>query len=141
MKNTGIWIDSRQAKILDWDGSQIRWRTVYSGAEKKPKIDGEKSKRTQRGITGFDYASTQEARFREDLKKYFRVIRNEVASSDNLYLLGPAEAKVLLEKEIKKSGTLKSRVLKVEPCDSLTDNQLAEKVLTFFKSRNKSRKP
>lgn len=135
MRHTGIWIDTRQAKLLDWDGRKIGWRIIYSGAERKPKIKGETSKRTQQKGIGFDYASAQEAKFREALKKFFCAVIEAVTTSDSLYLLGPAEAKVLLEKELKKTATLKSRVLRVEACDSLTDNQLAEKVLNFFKNR------
>lgn len=139
MKNTGIWIDTREAKIFEWDGRKIGMRTIYSGAERKPKIEGEKSRRTKRMTIGFDYASSQEARFREDLKKFFRSIMADVADSDYLYLFGPAEAKVLLEKEMKNDKSLKPIILKVENCDSMTNNQLMEKVLAFYKSRTKSR--
>jgi hypothetical protein len=136
--NTGIWIDTREAKIIEWDGRKAGMRTIYSGAERKPRIEGEKSKRTKSKMIGFDYASSQEARFRHDLKKYFRSIMAAVAGSDYLYLLGPAEAKVWLEKEMKKDLRLKSIILKVENCDSMTDNQLMEKVINFYKSRTKS---
>lgn len=133
MKNTGIWIDSREAKIVFLDGSKIELNTIYSGAERQPKYNGEKSKGTVRGFVGFDYKSSQESHYREELKRYYRSVINAVSGSDSLYIFGPAEAKINLEKEIRKDQRLSNSVLKVESCDILTRNQLIEKVSQFYK--------
>jgi hypothetical protein len=140
MKSTSIWIDTRQAKLVEWDGKKLSMRTFYSGVERKPKVEGETSKKSKRKIIGFDYQSSQQARFREEFKKYLQWIAEQVSDSDYLYLLGPAETKVLLGKVIK-SGNKKSVILHVEACDELTDNQLTDKVLSLFRQRLKKKGP
>jgi len=140
MKNTGIWIDTREAIIIHVEsGKAIQTEHILSGAERKPKVAGEKSKRTVRGGIGFDYETSQKNRFKEDLKKYFARVTEAVGDVDQLYILGPAEAKLELEKEINRNPELRSKVLKVESCDSLTTNQIIEKVRTYFTKRSKTR--
>lgn len=134
MKNAGIWIDSREAKIVFLEGSKIEIKTLFSGAERNPKYFGEKSKKTVRGFAGFDYKSSQESHYREELKRYYRSVINAVSGSDSLYIFGPAEAKINLEKEIRKDQRLSDSILKVESCDVLTQNQLIEKVSQFYKA-------
>jgi hypothetical protein len=134
MKNTGIWIDSREAKIVFLEGSKIDVNTIFSGAERKPKIMGEKSKGTVRGFTGFDFKSSQESHYREELKRYYKSVINAISGSDNLYIFGPAEAKINLEKEIRNDQRLSDTVLRVESCDVLTQNQLIEKVSQFYRT-------
>jgi len=134
MKNTGIWIDSREARIVFLEGSKIQVNTIYSGAERKPKFEGETSKRTVRGFAGFDYKSSQESHYREELKRYYRSVINAIDGSDNVYIFGPAEAKINFEKEIRKDQRLSDSVLKVDSCDVLTRNQLIEKVSQFYKT-------
>ena len=140
MKNTGIWIDTREAIIIHVENEKtIRTEHILSGAERKPKVAGEKSKRTVRGGIGFDYETSQKNKFKEDLKKYFAHVTETVADADQLYILGPAEAKLELEKEINRNPELSSKVLKVESCDSLTTNQIIEKVRTYFTERSRTR--
>ncbi len=135
MKNTGIWIDTREAMIVHLEkGESIRILHVLSDAERKPKIEGEKSKRTKRGGIGFDYESSQKSKFAEDLKKYYTRIIQVLHGVDNLYILGPAGAKLELEKELKKNPELKSKLLKVEACDNLSENQLIERIRLYFES-------
>lgn len=141
MKNAGIWIDTREAVLVKlMPGAAIQVMRIFSGAERKPRIAGEKSRRTQRGATGFDYARSQKNRFREELKKYYSRVKNELQGTDHIYLAGTAEAKFDLEKELKRDVNLKSKILKVESCDSLTENQIIERVRLFFEARFKTKK-
>lgn len=136
MKNTGIWIDTKEAKIVELDGLQIKVKTVFSETDRKPRVKGETSQKKVRGFSGFDYKSVQESHFREELKKYFRSVINEVKGSDNIFLFGPAEARLMLEKEIHQDNDIQSKILKVEACDALTENQLIDKVKSFFAERS-----
>lgn len=141
MKNTGIWIDTREAVIVHLEkGEEVRIVHVFSDAERKPKVEGEKSKRTKRGGIGFDYESSQKNKFKEELKKFYARVIEALSGVDNLYIIGPAEAKLDLEKELKKNPELKSKILTVEPCDSLTESQIIARIRLFFELRDK-RKP
>lgn len=141
MKNTGIWIDTREAVIVHLESEgEIRIVHVLSDAERKPKVEGEKSKRTKRGGIGFDYESSQKNKFKEELKRYYARVIEALSGVDSLYIIGPAEAKVDLEKQLKKNPELKSKILTVEPCDSLSESKIIERIRLFFESREKNKK-
>lgn len=141
MKNTGIWIDTREAVIVHLESEgEIRIVHVLSDAERKPKVEGEKSKRTKRGGIGFDYESSQENKFKEELKRYYARVIEALSGVDSLYIIGPAEEKVDLEKQLKKNPELKSKILTVEPCDSLSESKIIERIRLFFESREKNKK-
>ncbi|MBX2971386.1 MAG: hypothetical protein KF803_18615 [Cyclobacteriaceae bacterium] len=132
MKNTGIWIDSREARIVQVvNGKQITLNQMFSGLNKKERFDGETSRKIKRGFTGFDYERQQRNRFGQALKQFCQAVAREVGTSDNVYLLGPAQTKLMLEKALKESNS-KARVLGVDACDKLSDNQLTEKVKIYF---------
>lgn len=132
MKNVGIWIDTRQAIIVTLDGRKITTQTIYSGTSRKLKVEGEGSKKSVRGGIGFDFKTSQENRHREELRKFFMAVIEEMKESDKLYLLGPSSAKLLLEKDLRKAGIKGNRIARVETCDTLTINQLIAKVREFF---------
>lgn len=141
MKNIGIWIDTRQAIIVTLDGRKITTQTIYSGTSRKLKIEGEGSQKSVRGGIGFDFKSSQENRHKEELRKFFQAVIGEIKDSDKLYLLGPASAKLMFEKELWKEGIKGARIARVETNDTLTINQLIAKVREFFRpiGKNKSR--
>ena len=141
MKSTAVWIDTKQAKFVVWDGRRISSHIMHSGTERKPRVEGEKSKKGRRGITGFDFESTQRARFVEEFKKYLRSVVRELAGSNYVYLLGPSDTKLKLEKEIKRDNRVSPAILSVESCDSMSDNQLTEKVIAFFRGRLERKPP
>jgi hypothetical protein len=50
--------------------------------------------------------------------------------------MGPGEAKIELEKAIKKNKDLRRRILKVETAAKMTRNQMVAYVKNFYKNRN-----
>lgn len=141
MKNTGIWIDSREARIVQVvDEKQISLNRMFSGLNKQERYEGETSRKVKRGFTGFDYARQQRNRFSQSLKQFCQGVARAVDHSDNIYLLGPAQTKLILEKALNE-GNSTTRILGVEACDKLSDNQLMEKVRLFFDVHVQSAKP
>ncbi|NJN41527.1 MAG: hypothetical protein HC811_04080 [Flammeovirgaceae bacterium] len=102
MKSVGIWIDKKKAKIIRIKNGKVTRKTITSGADPKPRIKGEKSKKTVRTLIGFDFESNQKRKYEEDLKKYFKEIAVVISDDDEIYIFGPADAKHQLENETKK---------------------------------------
>lgn len=132
MKNTGIWIDSREARIVQVvDGRQISLNQMFSGLNMRERFEGENSGKVKRGFTGFDYERQQRNRHDQSLRQFCQAVARVVGTSDYVYLLGPAQTKLILEKELKASNS-NARILGVEACDKLSDNKLIEKVKGYF---------
>ena len=55
-----------------------------------------------------------------------------------IYILGPAKAKIELEKEVHKLFPLDQKLMEVETVNSLSENQVRAKILDFFKTRKVS---
>lgn len=99
MKNTGIWIDSREARIVQVvDGRQISLNQMFSGLNMREHFDGETSRKVKRGFTGFDYERQQRNRHNQSLRQFCQAVARVVDTSDYVYLLGPAQTKLILEK-------------------------------------------
>lgn len=137
MKNTGIWIDTQEARIVALGNGRIHVKVIFSGVSRKLRIAGEKSKKATLGSTGFDFKSSQQRQFQEELKKYYNSVAEHVRDSDNLYISGPADAKIQLEKTLKNSGMDRPNILAVENSDNVTDKQLIANIHDFFSERTK----
>ena len=53
--------------------------------------------------------------------------------ADKILIFGPGEAKIELEKELKKSKELSLKIVGVEPADKMTEKQIAAKVKKVFR--------
>jgi hypothetical protein len=130
-KNIGIWIDSKEATIIELAGTKIITKTVRSGLTPKPRFEGEASRKTTRASIGFDYESSQKAHYENELSKFLKIISKEVKDADQLYIFGPAETGMKLEKtlihEIKNP-----HIMGVEPCDKISTPQKIARVKKFF---------
>lgn len=132
MKKIGVWIDSREALIVTPENPELSYHTIYSGVERKPRFKGEASRRTKRAI-GFDYKSSQQAHYNEGMKKYVQSIAENLKKSPaELYIVGPGNTRLALEKELRKVKKL--RIIKNDPLDNLSLNQKLDRIRRFFES-------
>jgi hypothetical protein len=140
MKDIGIWIDTQEARLIRWDGRQSSMSTLYSGISRKPKFKGETSRKTQRGLIGFDFKSKQEAKFREEMKRYLQLVVDDAREAQRLYIFGPAESKRLLEKLVLRQPEGYPMITSVENADKMTVNQLRDAVIEHFMALDGKRK-
>jgi hypothetical protein len=133
-RNIGVWIDTQEATIIELLGSKVATKKLRSGITSKPRVEGEVSRKTTRASTGFDYQSSQKAHFENALSQFMKVVAHEIVQADSLFIFGPAEAKLQLDKEVRKSIS-GIRVAAVEPCDRLSDAKKVEKVRAFFAAK------
>ena len=131
-RNVGLWIDHKQAYAI-WlnDGtiqvipSHIEPPAHYSGGTQ---LGG---KLNQKG----DMELHHNDRFRLQLNKYYQHVISALKSADSILIMGPGQAKIELEKAIKKHKSMQKRILKVETADKMTKNQMIAYVRKFYQNQ------
>lgn len=131
---TGIWIDTRLARIVKLKGEEVNLLTIESLAELHPREEGQKAVKTKRGMAGMDLESKQERRFAEALKVFYKKILHQIEEADSIYVCGPAGAKIDLSKEMNAYPAFNHKLAGIEACDQITVKQLVAKVKDFFQT-------
>lgn len=131
-KNTGIWIDHKQAILVSIEGDQFVVQHVESGAESNLKpAGGWKAGGTVVAQSVFNEHTAEERRKHQYQAFYLKVIEL-LADSSNIAIFGPGESKIEFAKAIEKVSELHKKVTVVEACGRLTENQLVAKVKAFY---------
>ena len=135
MKNkieAGIWIDNKQAIIVKLFNGKETMEKITSGIENKVRTKGEGKQFTRMGKQFFTFEKSKEEKLKYQLKDYFDRVIEKIKDADSIIIVGPAEAKTGLHKEISKSKVLLSKIKSVEAADSMTDKQVAALVRNYF---------
>lgn len=132
MKMVGIWIDKQKSILVKLNGKQEKVETVNSDYEGKIRIDGETKQYTRLGKQVFPNEKSREEKNKQILKKYYDSIISKIKSQDSIIIIGPAEAKKELYKQMATSKELLEKVELVENADSMTDNQVVSTFKKYF---------
>ena len=131
-RNVGLWIDHKQAYAIWYDDgtvevipSQIDPPAHYSGGTR---LGGKLNPRADTELRHNDRVKLQ-------LQKYYQQVISALKRADSIFIMGPGEAKIELEKVIKKNKDLQRRILKVETAAKMTKNQMVAYVKNFYKNR------
>ena len=134
--DVGIWLDEREALIIHAVSGQIKIKRIVSNVETYHPRGGSRSK-TPYGPQEVISESGYLSRKKQQLLRYFHKVIEKIESYGRIYILGPAEAKDGLRKEILKTKQPNFTQLTVETTDRMTDNQLKAKVRSHFKGMTK----
>lgn len=132
---TGIWIDQENAFIIRVEREETVMEKVKSDVESRIRIAGEGKNFTKFGETYVNDEEKKQRRQHQQRQRYFKEIIKRVEHDDFLYLFGPGKGKEELNNAIEKKHGLKPKVILMEAADRLTQNQLKEKVIGFFNSK------
>ena len=123
-RKVGLWIDHRKTVIVSvTDNGEETSRLIESGMEKHVRYSGAAQE---------DSAEDQrDTRFTGHLNKYYDRVISSIRDAESILILGPGEAKVELEKRLKKEA-LGGRVVGIETVDKMTDRQIAARVRQQF---------
>jgi hypothetical protein len=113
-----VWIDHEKAVLAFARDEQVETKTVHSGIEPHPHWAG-----NQEGGGEKKY----EARYAQRLDHFYDGILSHFHDARALYLFGPGEAKLELERRLKRVKRLAQLPLTVETSDRLTDAQIVAK--------------
>lgn len=133
-KQTGIWIDSAKATIFTLVGGKEQIETIESNIENRIYHDKEGDKGTFIGSHHLSNERKFDERRKQQLQHFFDEVLLRVADAQELYVFGPGETKVKLEKRIEHEKIIAEKLKKTETADSMTENQVAAKVREFYKT-------
>jgi hypothetical protein len=132
-RQTGIWIDSSKAIIVTLDGGKENIFEIESDLENKMYHEKEGNKGTFSGSHHSNSENKFEERRKNETNHFLKNILSHIKLADELYIFGPAEAKIKLEQKINTDKSFDVNKLKmVESADSMTTNQIVAKVKKFY---------
>lgn len=131
-KQIGIWLDFKEASIIDLSIVETRVDKISSEIEHFQPRGGAHPK-LRWGATENISERTYLERRKQQEKAYFQKLIDAVREGDELFIFGPAEAKDNFIKAIKNSNNFHPSVRGVERANRMTDNQKIAKVKAFFK--------
>lgn len=131
MKQVGIWIDKREAKIILIENGDESITTILSEIEKFIP----KGRRFKGGPQEIVHDSTNLNREKIQLTKFFENIVEQIERADMIVIFGPAETGKKLNTELlHKYPQVHAKTKPVETADNMTDNQLKAWVRSYFES-------
>ncbi len=132
-KQTGIWLDFKEAFIIELDKAEAKVNKTLSEIDHFHPKGGARSKTPYGPMDNISERTYLERRKAQD-KAYFEKLMDAVQYTDELFIFGPAEAKDGLLKAIKSNPGFKPYLKGIERADSMTENQRVAKVRDFFDS-------
>jgi hypothetical protein len=132
MKNTGIWLDTNQAVVVEIINGIESFFTIPSNIEHFNVTGGSGTR-----FKGGPQDVVQDRKFTErkkhQIKRYFKEIIEHIKDTDALMLFGPADTNKMLKKEIETFDTkLDQKIVLVKKVDSMTLNQTIALVRDSF---------
>lgn len=136
MKDLGIWLDQREAFIIPGDGSD-NITIIPSEIEETHPVGGYGSSDKHLAQVAVS-TSKHTARKKQQMHEFFHQVLEKISDAEYVYIIGPGETRKLFSKHASEHH-VKAIIAAVEPCDSITHNQMREKVREFFNQyHNKS---
>ena len=131
MRQTGIWLDWNDAYIFHINDGSISKKRIKSNIEHYNVKGGSRSK-TPYGPMENTSESKALARKKQQNTDYFERLLNETSQSQELLIMGPAEAKIAFRDFYKSVNRSKAELLGVLTMDSITENQMQAHVRNFY---------
>ena len=131
-RNVGLWIDHKQAYIIWYETGKIE--VILSNIEPPAHLSGGTQlggKLNQKG----DLELRHNDRYRMQLARYYQQVIAKLRDVDSIFVMGPGEAKIEFEKIVKKQKNMQHRLLKSEPADKMTMNQMIAHVRKFYQEQ------
>ncbi len=131
-RNVGVWIDHKQAYLIWYKEGRVE--VIPSNIEPPEHFSGGTQlggKLNQKG----DLELRHNDRYKVKLTQFYRQVIAALKEADQVFVMGPGEAKVEFEKVFKRQKAMQNRLLKVETADKMTKNQMIARVRQFYKSQ------
>ncbi len=122
-KPAGIWLDSREAFIVFLDEKGEQTLTLHSEIDESHPVGGSGSSTPYNAQDAVSETKYLHRRQHQE-KHFFQAIIEKLVSRDAIYIIGPAQAKIGLENELRKQSEQAVSIKAVEACDRITHNQI-----------------
>ncbi len=130
-KEVGLWVDHRKTVIVTIENEVEEVREIKSNMEKHIRFSSGTRSKAHNDLQGSTAEDMRDRQFKDHLGRYYERIISLIREADSIWIFGPGEAKVELEKRLRNEG-LGERIVGVETADKMTDHQIAAKVRGYF---------
>lgn len=120
-RRVAIWMDHRTALLATFIDDQFKKMEEVQMQEERP--DDE---------LHHVHNHHREAHHSEWLKHYYEAIVHHLASTDEILIIGPGQAKFKLHHQIERHIGLKNKVVAVENAEKMADEELLHWAETFW---------
>jgi len=132
MKNVGIWIDKKEAKIVSIDEKNQRLDTIMSDVEDFHASGGSGTR-----LKGGPQDVVQDSKFMErekhQLSKFFNEVVEHISDADDIVIFGPAQVGQKLNKQLlEKHSQFQGKKISIEKADNMSDNQIIAWVKDYY---------
>lgn len=131
-RQTGIWIDTNHAYIIELQENQYQITTIDSEIASRERIPGEGKKYTRVGSVYIDPEKKEERRFDNQLSDYLEKVKDVIGDTEEVVIFGPAQTKKKLAKMMQEDKKSTAKLLGSIPADAMTKNQMVAWVKDFY---------
>ena len=131
-KQIGIWLDFREVHIITLEGEKNEVEIILSEIEDFNIKGGARSK-TPYGPMDVTSEKKYLERNKNQAEKYYSKIMEYVKDAREIFIMGPAEAKIGLRKKMVETTTFKPFIKGFDTADSISKNQKVARTREFFK--------
>ena len=131
-KQAGIWIDQSRAIIIFLINGKHSIKEIDSNIETRVRFAGESKPIGRFGHQFLSSKEKQDQRKRNQKQEFLHKVVTLLDGVDEMVVLGPAEMKFDLKKQILADINKNNTVLRVETADSMTQNQLIATVKDYL---------
>jgi hypothetical protein len=131
-KLIGVWLDTKQAVLIEITDKSKRIKTITSEIDSKERISGESKRFGRFGQQYLNPEKHKRNKIQEQVKLYLQQIIEEIKQFDSLLVFGPSEMKNKLKKEIQKHKDIAEKLSSVQTADHMTENQMVAWVRKHF---------
>ncbi|MEO9851372.1 MAG: hypothetical protein ABJE80_01775 [Reichenbachiella sp.] len=132
----GVWLDQQEAIIVSLEHENPAITRLLAEIENFHPTGGSRSK-TPWGPRDVVSESTYLNRKKHQLRQYYSIILSKLKDASDLFILGPAEAKMGLLKTIQDSKQFTFKSVTSQASKRLTDKQLIAKVARHFECQSR----
>lgn len=131
-KQTGIWLDSKRAILVQLVNGEHSFEKVDSDIENRIYHNKESDKGSFMQGTHSSNEKSFDEREKQQRKNFVNELFEMVKISDEILVFGPSEMKKMLKKRIEEDQNVASKLKSVETAQAMTENQLVSYVKSFF---------
>lgn len=132
----GVWIDHRRAFLVLLDQT-VNSKTIHSHARRRRGARGEMGQGSPIGHEDILPEDRINRRYRKHLDEYYQRVMEAIGDAQEIYLIGPGEAKTELKTHLLKNSRNQEPIVVLENADKMTDGQIIARVRDRYQHRLK----
>ena len=130
-REVGLWIDHHKTVMVTMANEKEETREIWSNVEKHVRFSGALHLKDANGSVMSNAEDVSDRRFENHLNGYYDGVASLLRNADSIWIFGPGEAKVELQKRLEHQD-LGARIVSVETVGKMTNRQIEAKVRQHF---------